>query len=255
MMKSGLSQNEKLTALRFVINNIDEKTLNAPWVLDVVAFEKDLKLFVDAGIKAPYNFKTRQTIEVILGPISDHVLHREYRAIILREGEDPLSSLRAVTHHVGQHRAIMEAEFKSSEHYCIRGCFNGWTGLHPALLEYAFDVSLGDYYAYDAYRPWRDDEYDGELLFYYGRELNGDFLFMTMRTQDYKKRVVAKFPRMDKRDVDTTKLTRMCPADVAKLHREPEPINCYACDDRIDEEGNDDGCSWGCEACNDAFWP
>ena len=50
---------------------------------------------------------------------------------------------------------------------------------------------------------------------------------MTMHNQDYRKRVYDyDAPKMDIRDVDITKLTRMCPADVAKLHHyEPSNFN------------------------------
>ena len=73
MMKSGLSQNEKLTALRFVIDNYDENTLNEILCKNV-PFDKKLKDFVDAGIVPPSKYGADELMEEIAEPISDHVL-------------------------------------------------------------------------------------------------------------------------------------------------------------------------------------
>ena len=117
----------------------------------------------------------------------------------------------------------------------------------PVLLYNKFHGFHGEFFSYDSYSPWYDDDYDGELLFYYGRELNGDFLFMTIQKSDYNKRIYDPYaPKMDIRDVDTTQLTRMHPTDAAKLHHR---VQCYVCNDEVrgdDEEGED----WGCGACN-----
>ena len=128
----------------------------------------------------------------------------------------------------------------------------GWDHVYPALMEDKFHGFRGEYYAYDAHGPWYEDDYDGELLFYYGRELNGDFLFMTMHRSDYMKRVFDPH-MMDIRDADTTELTRMCIADVAKLHHK---VKCYVCDDSVRFDGEDWGWGeyWGCEACNNLIY-
>ena len=77
MMKSGLSQNEKLKALRIVIDNVDENTLNET-LRTVVPFEKQLKDFVDAGIEQPREYRADELMEYISEPISDHVLQEHY---------------------------------------------------------------------------------------------------------------------------------------------------------------------------------
>ena len=53
--------------------------------------------------------------------------------------------------------------------------------MYPVLFNKHFDGFEGDYFGYEGYSRWYDDDYDGEILFYYGRELNGDFLFMTIK--------------------------------------------------------------------------
>ena len=81
--------------------------------------------------------------------------------------------------------------------------------MYPALMEDKFHGFCGEYCAYDDRGLWYEDDYDGELLFYYGRELNGDFLFMTMHKSDYvyMKRVFDPgAPEMEIRDVDATEL-------------------------------------------------
>ena len=77
MMKSGLGRNEKLKsdqnetlkALRIVIGNVDESTLNET-LRTVVVFEKQLQDFKDWGLKPPTG--ADEWMECIYEPISDH---------------------------------------------------------------------------------------------------------------------------------------------------------------------------------------
>ena len=117
--------------------------------------------------------------------------------------------------------------------------------MYPALMEDKFCGFRGEFYAYD-------ECFDGELLFYYGRELNGDYLFMTMHKSDYKRRVFDP-NNMDIQYFDTTKLMRMCPTDVANLRHK---INCSVCEDEVSREVRFDSEYWGvceflgCDVCN-----
>ena len=124
----------------------------------------------------------------------------------------------------------------------------GWNHVYPALMEDEFHGFAGEFYAYHSYGPWHDDDYYGEILFYYGRKLNGDFLFMIMHKSDYMK-LVYDPQTFDIRHVDTTKLTRMCIAEVAKLHHQ---VKCYVCDDSIRNIG--EGGDWSCEAFIDLIY-
>ena len=52
MMKSGLSQNEKLTALRHVIENIDQKTLSNI-LSETDHIDSQLNFFKQSGVDLP----------------------------------------------------------------------------------------------------------------------------------------------------------------------------------------------------------
>ena len=75
--------------------------------------------------------------------------------------------------------------------------------MYPVRFYKHFNGFEGDYFGYERRSPWYDDDYDGEILFYYGRELNGDVLFMTIKLIDYDKMDMYA-SKMDKRDVDIT---------------------------------------------------
>ena len=52
MMKSGLSQNEKLKALRIVIDNVDENTLNSK-LSEIAHIEKQIIFFEQSCLNRP----------------------------------------------------------------------------------------------------------------------------------------------------------------------------------------------------------
>ena len=103
--KAESRPNEKLKALRIVIANVDENTLNET-LRTVVAFEEQLQDFRDWGLNPPTG--DDEWMECISEPISDHTLQKHYN--------DPPLSLRVVARHVGnrQRRSIMEAVFKKT---------------------------------------------------------------------------------------------------------------------------------------------
>ena len=112
MMKSGLGQNEKLKALRIVIDNVNENKLNET-LRKVVAFDKQIKDFMGWELVPPDGVD--ELMEYISEPISVQKLqeHKDKD----RSGRwmdpfmDPFLSLRLVAHHVcsRQRRSIMEA--------------------------------------------------------------------------------------------------------------------------------------------------
>ena len=65
MMKSGLCQNEKLKALRIVIDNVVFDTANEV-LRKVVPFEKKLKEFVGAGIEPPSAYGAADLMDFFL---------------------------------------------------------------------------------------------------------------------------------------------------------------------------------------------
>ena len=121
MMKSGLSQNEKLKALRIVIDNVDFDTLNEI-LRKVVPFKKKLKEFVDAEIEPPSAYDVADLMEKIEEPLNFYAFqayctqkdYKENKNVRVGRYWDPLTSLRVVTRHVGQLRPIMEAKLKNT---------------------------------------------------------------------------------------------------------------------------------------------
>ena len=90
-----------------------------------------------------------------------------------------------------------------------------WSRMYPVLLYMEFNGFQDEFFYYNQDQIIQDDDI---LLFYYGCELSGDFLFMSTRYSHYINRTgICCDSSMDMRDVDTTKLTRMSPADAAKL--------------------------------------
>ena len=99
MMKSGLSQNEKLTALRHVIDNYDKNIMNITTQKNA-ALEKKFKDFEDWGLEKPDNVDW-------LMKLSKPIIYNYYT-----DG-DCVRSLRVASCYSGAQRLIIAAMNKT----------------------------------------------------------------------------------------------------------------------------------------------
>ena len=204
MMKSGLSQNEKLKALRIFIENHDEGEINRKVKLCAVV-EKQLQDFKDWGLNAP------DRINVLMKRISKPIFS-EYTPFFYSD----CAELRVAVRHNGAERLIIEAGFKC---YYLHWILSLWEG-RCSVLSLSDNNRDGCYTYPKSYFKGGADR-DRPYLFYHGRELNGGFIFATSNTkvsQEQTGQVGWVY--------ETTVLKRFSPAGAAGLRQENRNHTC-----------------------------
>jgi hypothetical protein len=219
MMKSGLSQNEKLEALRHVIENIDQKTLSN------VLSKKDhidsqINFFKQSGVDPPFTEQWR--------------IDRDSR----RCYTDDLLPMRFAACYSGNSKSIRDAKhnLQDSVHF-LKRCQDSVL----CLTDYDINTEKGHFHHLDERHSF---------WVYQGREQNGDYSFK------YNACYWDCDKCGDRGEHGNIK--RMCPAEAMKLRRrEFFCTNCWDYQEYFgtDEDGAPwCNCYFKCEHCKGHYY-
>ena len=225
-MKSGLSQNEKLAALRIVIDNVNENTLNSK-LSEIAHIEKQINFFEQSGLETSWDVRM---------PPKRHRFN-DYHT-------DHLQGLRWSVCYTGHIKPIRKTEFKLK--YLILE-LKHWQEGDSVLCLTDDDINKhsGCFYFEAVDAPGAHPD---AYWVYQGRDHIGYYSFKY--TSDYYRCSLSGLG-------DGEYFKRMCPAEAMKLER--RDFYCRQCWDQHFGQGCDsDGvikcdCAQSCDDCNEYY--
>jgi hypothetical protein len=233
MMKSGLSQNEKLKALRIFVDDYD---YNNSELREIARIEKHINILKRSGLKTPYQLLTMDDSVSEQKLQESHARHYHRRQI-----EDNRARQRHKLLLEGNHLLEGPPDYylPYAKHIDAMRVAVGYTG-NPKCIN---DAKLKHYYLKKALFYWQEgdsvlcltdddiNEHSGCFMFndtsifeywvYQGREQTGDYIFKY--TADYYRHGLSYALE------DGEYFKRMSPAEAMNLKR--RPFDCRYCKD------------------------
>jgi hypothetical protein len=222
MMKSGLSQNEKLSALRIVIDNVNENTLNSK-LSEIAHIKRQIEFFEQSDLKTPCPCERERA---------------KYRYRSNNVYSAPMDAMRFAVCYTGNPKPIRDAKLNYQRWNVM---LKHWQEGDSVLCLTDDDINKhsGCFHFNDS------DATRDEYWVYQGREQNGDYSFKY--TADYHRCDLSKILAYEY-------FKQMCPAEAMKLER--RHFYCRDCWDQYEGLGGEgiyELCGSCLRACEDCY--